>query len=177
MENDTEGLDTAYGNPDGLFQKDRTLYIAGTRNQGHVKEWWKIPAFKVQDSDIYTKTNKDKYLQSHPEVNNLVGHSYGGSVALQLQKDKRKYDTTTYGAPVFDPIPRNPFHRPRRYCNAFDPVCIADMGAEKKTYVSPFNPNPQSYKNTTTTQKMVMPKHYHNQKMMRHATRLRAPFL
>jgi alpha/beta superfamily hydrolase len=144
---------------------------------GHVAEWWKIPAFRVQDSDIYKKTTD--YLQNHPEIDNLVGHSYGGSVALQLQKEKNHYDTTTYGAPVFDPIPRNPFHRPKRYANKYDIVAAADLGAEKMSYVSPFNPNPHSYKNNSTHYhthfKMTKPRH-HN-KFSRPLIRSRVPFV
>jgi len=148
MISDQDGLQQAYGSSDGLFHDTRTntLYIAGTRNMGHVGEWWKIPAFKVKDSDIYSKT--ENYLKDHPEIENLIGHSYGGSVALQFQKNDNKYKTRTYGAPVFDPIPRNPFHSPQRYCNRYDPVCAADMGAEKQNYLN-FNLNPHSYYNTS----------------------------
>jgi hypothetical protein len=78
-----------------------------------------------------------------------VGHSYGGSAALQFQKDGNEYQTRTYGAPVFDPIPRNPWHKPQRYCNRFDPVCVADLVADKKENFNIFNPNPHSYYNTS----------------------------
>jgi hypothetical protein len=143
---DQMGLQSAYNDANGLYQRGDTLYIAGTRNLGHVAEWWKIPAGHVKDSDIYGKTNS--YLSQHPEVKNLVGHSYGGSVALEFQKGNNSYSTRTYGAPVFDPIPRNPLHKPERYCNKFDPVCAADFGASKRDYINPFNPNPHSYFNT-----------------------------
>jgi hypothetical protein len=139
-----QGLQNAYNTDSGLFQDGGTLYVAGTRSLDHVKEWWKIPAFKTKDSDIYHNTSK--YLQEHPEVDNLVGHSYGGSVVLEMQKGDKKYKTTTYGAPVFDPIPRNPLHTPRRFCNYYDPVCALDMGASKSKLM--FSPNPHSYRNT-----------------------------
>lgn len=142
---DTQGFDEAYKADSGLHQQGDTLYVAGTRNMDHVKEWWKIPGFKVKDTEIYNNTSK--YLKDHPEVKNVVGHSFGGSVALELQKGDSRYNTRTYGAPVFDLMPRNPFHKPQRYCNRGDPVCALDYGAKKKDYVNPFNPNPHSYWN------------------------------
>jgi hypothetical protein len=125
------------------------------------------------NTQTFTET-ADKHAQTQTEVNNLVEHSYGGSVALQPKEDNGKYGTTIYGAPVFDHILRNPFHRPRSYCNTFDPVNAADMGAYTKKYVSPVYPYPHSYTHNHTP-KMAMPKHYHNNAMMRHATQLRVP--
>jgi len=148
MISDQEGLNKAYQADDGLFEdtSTNTLFIAGTRNMSDVGEWWKIPAFRTKDSAIYGRAQK--YLQEHPNITNLVGHSYGGSTALQFQKDDNKYNTRTYGAPVFDPIPRNPFYQPQRYCNRWDPVCAGDMGAEKQEHVDRFNFNTHSYRNT-----------------------------
>jgi len=148
MISDQEGLSRAYNTVDGLFEdrETNTLFIAGTRNLNDVGEWWKIPAFKTKDSAIYGRAQK--YLQERPYITNLVGHSYGGSAALQFQKDDKKYKTRTYGAPVFDPIPRNPFYQPQRYCNRFDPVCAADMGAEKQQHLISLNTH--SYYNTST---------------------------
>ena len=148
MNGDEEGLSRAYNTEDGLFEdtNTNTFYIAGTRNMQDVAEWWKIPAFRTKESEIYGRAKK--YLDEHPNITNLTGHSYGGSAALQLQKDDNKYNTRTYGAPVFDPIPRNPFYQPQRYCNRWDPVCAADMGAEKQEHVDRFNFNTHSYRNT-----------------------------
>ena len=124
MTADEEGLSRAYNTEDGLFEdtNTNTLYIAGTRNMNHVAEWWKIPAFRTKESEIYGRAKK--YLDEHPNKTNLVGHSYGGSTALEFQKDDNKYNTRTYGAPVFDVIPRNPFYKPQRYCNRYDPICF-----------------------------------------------------
>ena len=113
-----------------------------------VSQWEKIPRFKTKESDIYNRAKK--YVEDHPNLSNLVRHSFGGSAALQFQKDDNKYQTRTYGAPVFDPIPRNPWHKPQRYCNRFDPVCAADMGAEKQEHLTNFNLNTHSYYNTST---------------------------
>ena len=45
-----------------------------------------------------------EYLKNHPEIDTLEGHSLGGEVVLQLQKDfpERHFKTITYGAPVLD---------------------------------------------------------------------------
>ena len=146
MDSLESGLQQAYNTNEGLYQEGNTLYIAGARNLNHVGEWWKIPAFKVRGSDIYNRARE--HLEAHPEIDRIVGHSYGGSAALQLQKENSKYRTITYGAPVFDPIPRNPWHQPERYCNAYDPVCATDLGARKTKIIKPWNPNPHSYYNT-----------------------------
>ena len=150
MLSDQDGLNKAYNTEDGLYHdtNTNTLFIAGTRNLNDVMEWPKIPTFRTKDSAIYGRAQK--YLSAHPEISNLVGHSYGGSAALQFQKDDQKYQTRTYGAPVFDLIPRNPFHKPQRYCNRYDPVCSADLGAEKQDYLKNFNLNTHSYYNTST---------------------------
>ena len=147
---DQEGLNKAYNTEDGLFEDTNanTLFIAGTRNLKDVSQWEKIARFKTKESDIYNRAKT--YLEDHPNLTNLVGHSYGGSAALQFQKDDNKYQTRTYGAPVFDPIPRTPWHKPQRYCNKLDPVCVADLGAEKQQSMNIFNPNPHSYYNTST---------------------------
>ena len=43
----------------------------------------------------------DKVLKENPNVKNLVSHSLGGSVSLELDKNNpNKYDITTYSAPV-----------------------------------------------------------------------------
>ena len=150
ISSDQEGLNKAYNTEDGLFEdtNTNTLFIAGTRNLKDVSQWPKIPLFKTKDSNIYNIAKK--YLDEHPNIANLVGHSYGGSAALQFQKDNNKYETRTYGAPVFDPIPRNPWHKPQRYCNRVDPVCSADLGAEKQEHLTNFNLNTHSYYNTST---------------------------
>ena len=62
---------------------------------------------------------------TNPEV--VVGHSLGGAVALQMQKEDPKLQARTYGAPVFDPLGINPGERSR---SRFDPVSIFDRGAK-----------------------------------------------
>ena len=77
---DQEGLDRAYASPIGLLSQGRTLFFAGTTRLAHVGEWWKIPANIVQSSSIYQNTLQ--YLRRRHRINRLVGHSYGGAVAV-----------------------------------------------------------------------------------------------
>ena len=84
------------------------MFTAGTRNLKDVGEWLKIPTFETKDNAIYGRAKK--YLDERPHITNLIGHSAGGVVALQCQKDGNKSQRRTYGAPVFDPIPRNPWY-------------------------------------------------------------------
>ena len=95
ISSDQDGLNKAYNTEDGLFEdtNTNTLYIAGTRNLKDVSQWPKIALFKTKESDIYNRAKK--YLAEHPNIKNLSGHSYGGTVALQLQKDNDKYETRT----------------------------------------------------------------------------------
>jgi pimeloyl-ACP methyl ester carboxylesterase len=66
-------------------------------------------------------------MASDSRPTNVVGHSLGGAVALQLQKDKPELMTRTYGAPVLDPLGLNPGDRYRSYG---DPISMLDRGAK-----------------------------------------------
>ena len=62
----------------------------------------------------------------------MVGHSLGGSVSLELQKNypDRKLKSRTYGAPVMDLL-GSESENVDRYRNGFDPVSVFDRGAKK----------------------------------------------
>ena len=71
--------------------------------------WWGRWIFGTGDlrqAERYQESAK--YLLSHPKAKILEGHSLGGAVALQLQKDfpDRVEKTVTYNAPVWDPFGR-----------------------------------------------------------------------
>ena len=61
----------------------------------------KIPVWgDLRNSQRYK--DADKVLKENPNVKKLVSHSLGGSVSLELETNNPvKYETTTYGAPVF----------------------------------------------------------------------------
>ncbi len=61
-----------------------------------------------------------------------MGHSLGGSVALELQDNMadRKFKTNTYGAPVLSFTPAE-----NRYRNRGDPVSMLDFGSQSSLHV------------------------------------------
>ncbi len=100
------------------------MFIAGTNV--FPQDYWddlKIPFKLTKYSRRYR--DADKLLQQKPDVKDLIGHSLGGTVSLELEKNHpdRHYDTTTYGAPVLSTTPGN------RYRHHFDPISMFDLGA------------------------------------------------
>jgi hypothetical protein len=138
---DKTGLHKAYDANGKLYAHDGTLYIAGTSSLRDVWDDLKIPFHLTSKSDRYQ--NAHKYLEDHKNITNLVGHSLGGSVALELQDnmDERNFKTNTYGAPVFN---LNYTHATNRYRNIGDPVSMFDFGATQGIHIGL---NPHSYDN------------------------------
>ena len=74
----------------------------------------------------------------------LEGHSLGGAVALQLEKDfpNRITKTVTYGAPVWDPFGRQKKEIGQenvlRFSNKGDIVSAFDNSALKTSHPDPF---------------------------------------
>jgi hypothetical protein len=100
---DAEGLRRAYESGDA-YTHGSTLYVAGSHT---ARDWWddvtKIP-FWGDSHKIYRMQMAQKALAANPQTTRVVGHSLGGAVALQLQKDDPKLASRTYGAPVWDPF-------------------------------------------------------------------------
>ena len=70
-------------------------------------------------------------LMQRPEVKRTVGHSLGGSGALELDKtDEHITSSRTYGASVWNPIGKKS-NNVDRYRNWFDPVSMFDRSAVK----------------------------------------------
>ena len=137
---DTQGLSRAYSRDNKIYRHGDTLYIAGTSSIGDVMEWPDIPLHKVPQTTRFKTA--DRYLNSEEGrgINRYVGHSLGGSVALELS-NRYNVPATTYGAPVIDLIPRNPWHQPDRYACRFDPVAYLDNGAKKMDCLGKLNPH------------------------------------
>ena len=140
---DTTGLEKAYASGSKMYhhRSNNTLYIAGTSSIGDVMQWHDIPLHRVPETTRYKTV--DRYLSSLSTdqlPSRIVGHSLGGSVGLELSKHYN-VPATTYGAPVFDPIPRNPLHRPDRLACRFDPVASLDFGAKKVECTDRINPH------------------------------------
>ena len=114
------------------------MYIAGS----HTSKDWYDDVTKVPDwGDLRQSTRYQaatKALKENPQVTHVVGHSLGGSVALQLEKDYSNQIKTsrTYGAPVLDAWKGG---NPERYRHYADPVSILDrsahMSVKLKTYI------------------------------------------
>ncbi len=139
---DKEGLHKAYALNDKLYAHGDTLYIAGTSSLRDVWDDLKIPFHLTSKSDRYQHASK--YLEEDRSIKQLVGHSLGGSVALELQgnmKD-RKFKTNTYGAPVFSTTPAE-----NRFRNFGDPVSMLDWGSKSSLNLGL---NPRTYDNFDT---------------------------
>ncbi len=136
---DKEGLHKAYEATDKLFASGETLYIAGTSSLRDVWDDLKIPFHLTSKSDRYQHASK--YLETDQKITKLVGHSLGGSVALELQGNMgpRNFKTNTYGAPVLSITPSE-----NRYRNFGDPVSILDRGSKSSLNVGL---NPHTYDN------------------------------
>ena len=99
---DKEGLNKAYSAPSRVFRNNNTLFIAGTSTMQDVVDDLKIPFRETAKAWRYEVANN--IINRDSTIDNIVGHSLGGSVALELQKNKpeRELRVITYGAPVFD---------------------------------------------------------------------------
>jgi hypothetical protein len=65
-------------------------------------------------------------MQGKP-IDRIVGHSLGGSVALELQKEKGIPLSRTFGAPVLD---LNFTKESERFRHPLDPVSVLDRSAK-----------------------------------------------
>ncbi len=165
---DAKGLDKAYQQGDG-FENDNKLFIAGSHTARDwfddvtkipqwqdapganyltpvLNSWWGQRIFGTSDlrqSERYQKAYE--FIEKNPKIDTLVGHSLGGSVALQLQKDfpERNFKTVTYGAPVWDPLGSDKAklgqENVSRFSNKGDIVSAFDNSALKTTHTDPQN--------------------------------------
>ena len=69
----------------------------------------------------------DDLIRQGKPVDRVSGHSLGGSVALQLQKDKDIPFSRTFGAPVFQLSPFE--HNAQRFRHPLDPASFLDRSA------------------------------------------------
>ena len=134
FQQDEEGLVKAYNDETapGVFYdpSTKTEYIKGSVT---ARDWWddasKITFWgDTRNAERYQQADKayEDLLSSGKSVDRVVGHSLGGSVALQMQKDRFIPKSRTFGAPVVD---LNPFGTSERYRHPLDPVSIFDRGA------------------------------------------------
>ena len=141
FQQDEKGLQDAYGNSQGTAydEKTHTQYIKGsTTARDFYDDITKIPLGDTARSQRYSQAlgAYAGLVKGGKQVDRLVGHSLGGSVALELGKNLERLgkhvETRTFGAPVFDVVPRsmqNP--KPDRYRHPGDIVSVFDQGAAR----------------------------------------------
>ena len=136
------GLNKAYNNHNKIHVEGDTMYIGGTSNLKDVyDDVVSIPIWgSIKNSTRYKQAKTA--LDNDNNITKLVGHSLGGSIALEFEKDNAKYASTTYGAPV---LQGNPLLKGNRFRFKNDLVSMFDMGAI--TVNDGFRLNPHSYSN------------------------------
>jgi pimeloyl-ACP methyl ester carboxylesterase len=111
------------------------MFVSGTKDfpQDHWDDL-KIPFNLTAESLRYRNADQalkhNELLNPEQQITSLVGHSLGGSVVLEMQKQypDRSFKTTTYGAPVKSiTTPDNIDNKIFR--NIGDPVYSLDRGA------------------------------------------------
>jgi len=158
---DKEGLERAYQQGDS-YAYGNTLDIAGSHT---ARDWFddvtKIPKWQNVPGGLNPVTdfmnsgfgkkllgtgdlrNAERYqaaekaLKANPNIQRVIGHSLGGSVALELQKNHPGLESRTYGAPVWNPIGGDA--KAERYRNWFDPVSVFDRSAKRSFKGNPFD--------------------------------------
>ena len=135
---DTQGLDRAYENRN-YYIHGNTLFIAGTNSWRDVfDDITKVPFYgDLKQSERYQQA--EKALKENPQIKHVIGHSLGGSVALELEKNYSKQIETsrTYGAPVLDLTEHEMNPAVARFRNMFDPVSIFDNAANVSVDFNP----------------------------------------
>ena len=134
FQEDEAGLVNAYkdATSTGVYYDPatKTEYVKGSvTGRDFYDDFTKIPMWgNTRDSERYQQADaayEDLQASGKP-VDRIVGHSLGGSVALQMQKDHQIPKSRTFGAPVVD---LNPFGSAERYRHPLDFVSILDRGA------------------------------------------------
>ena len=105
-----EGLRKAYAAPDKYYLDNNKLFLAGATGPQEPKNFITDWAHNFGSIPIWGDTKKitryktaEKVIKDNPNINEIVGHSQSGSVALELQKQHpNKFKTVTYNAPVLD---------------------------------------------------------------------------
>ena len=138
FKSDEMGLTNAYANPKGTYYDPATKTLS-VKGSSTVTDWVQdaqlIPFGDTAQSERYGQA-MDAYrdlTSSGKPVDRIVGHSLGGAVALEMQKNLakqgRKVNTRTFGAPVLDPFGALSRGKSERFRHPLDPVSILDRGA------------------------------------------------
>ena len=131
-------MERAYRHGDYYIHGD-TMYIAGSHT---AKDWYddvtKIPVWGDLRNSTRYQAARDALVEN-PQLKRIVGHSLGGSTALELQKNYNHITSSrTYGAPVWDPLGKVS-NNVDRYRKWFGPVSVFDRSAVKSVKSNPFS--------------------------------------
>lgn len=153
---DSEGLTRAYNAPNSVFIDGNRMFIAGSHTGKDVYDWKLIPLGLVKYSTRYQEA--DAALKDNPQVDTVIGHSLGSSVAAELNRQyNNKFDGRYYGSPFLDlSFSRDP--KNQRYRHPGDLVSIFDTGAvmeDPKTHYQFMNPH--SYEGFTNKNNIEPP--------------------
>ena len=110
---DAEGLEKAYEAPGSTYTYGDTQFVAGTKGTPLVSSDWirnykylGIPWLLGNPVETY-KTDRFKDAErsrdATPYAKKWVGHSLGGSVAIEMQKQIGGLTGNLYGTPYVDP--------------------------------------------------------------------------
>jgi len=137
------GLQRAKASEEGYFNDGQgKLFVAGTRGIRDVMDWPRIPLGKFRGSKIYK--NAELAFKGDKSIDMVIGHSAGGTAALELEKNypDRQITTVTYNSPVFspgDPKVWGDGLRPLRFATVGDPASIFDINAQSSFRAPDFN--------------------------------------
>ena len=123
------GLRKAYESNKSTYVEGDTMYIAGTKT---AKDWYdnftKLPFGLAKNADRYK--DAENALKSNPQVKNLVAHSLGSSVAVELTK-QHEYNNLNvkalYASPFIDSGSKT---HENRYRHSWDPISMLDRGSK-----------------------------------------------
>ena len=97
----TQGIKIAYDRNNKVYVKGNKMYVGGTTS---MRDWRQnftnLETGRIREMDRYKEARR--VLLENPQVDTLLGHSMGGSVVLELNKEfkDKSYKTRTYDAPV-----------------------------------------------------------------------------
>ena len=128
---DRQGLTENYKIVSGTYVAGDSLFLAGTKS---ARDDQNNPFGMTNRSQRYEDANR--VLKANPQIQRIVGHSLGGAVALELQREHPEMKTVTYGAPVISASGGE------RHRAVFDPVAMFDFGAKTEL---PRGLNPHGY--------------------------------
>ena len=130
-----QGIRLAYDNNNKIVLRNNKMYIGGTTSANDWKQnFTMLKTGQIRNMDRYKEARK--VLLENPQVDTIYGHSMGGSVVLELNKEfpDRNLKTRTYDAPVVSLIAPilgldKPTEQHKRFRKAGDIVSSLDNAA------------------------------------------------